>query len=488
MKILVLQLARFGDIYMTWPLLRALRRNNPNSEIHYLARKRFSEALTGLTAVDKVLELPSQAWAESLISEVKNDSANFSNSVGLVDKFIDKLKSENYDKIINLSFSPLSSFITHALETKQTECLGYSRFNDGTFRCLDPVSIYFYDQVGEIRSNRFHLTDVMAAMIGVDLIESDFQSPVQNFNFQNECHPQKTILLHVGASQRKKSLAGFQWGRIVKAFLKARPEFSITLIGSPQEKYIAEEILAHNPESRIISYVGATTVPQVFDLLKNAHSLIACDSMAIHMASLTNTPCFNISFKSVNFWETGPLSSGSVVCLIENPESINSYALAEKWSQFVTGGNPEGVFYAQKSLPRFIGKTTDTEDFQWKLLQSLYLNEPFPVTEDGLFCECVDKVYQLNNLLIENLKKLKDKSYPYANLLLDQTENTLMSLGKYHGAIDVILRWYRGKKVMVPPLKKDEIINEYLKIHLEFRSILKMYLWTENETQTLKKE
>ena len=488
MKILVLQLARFGDIYMTWPLLRALRRTYPESEIHYLARKRFSSALTGLEAIDKVLELPSQTWADSLINEVKSDNGSFADSVALVDKFLKQLKNENYDKIINLSFSPLSSFITHALETKKTECLGYSRFNDGTFRCLDPVSIYFYDQVGEIRANRFHLTDVMAAMLGVDLIESDFQSPTQDFHFQHDCNPQKTILLHVGASQQKKSLAGFQWGRVVKAFLKTRPEFSVTLIGSPQEKYIAEEIMAHNPESRIISYVGSTTVPQVFDLLKNAHSVIACDSMVIHMASLTNTPCFNISFKSVNFWETGPLSSGSVVFLLESPESINSYMLAEKWSQFVTGSNPEGVFYSQKSLPRFIGSTTETEDFQWKLLQSLYLNEPFPVTEDGLFCECVDKVYQLNNLLIENLKKLKDKSYPYANLLLNQTENTLMSLGKYHGAIDIVLRWYRGKKVMVPPLSKDEIINEYLKIHLEFRSILKMYLWTENETQTLKKE
>lgn len=488
MKILVLQLARFGDIYMTWPLLRALRRTYPHSEIQCLVRKRFSDALSGLDAIDKVLELPSQAWAESLIKEVKNDNANFSESVGLVEKFIDQLQGENYDKIINFSFSPLSSFITHALEGNKTECLGYSRFNDGTFRCLDPVSVYFYDQVGEIRSNRFHIVDVMAALVGVDLIENDFRSPTQGFNLQYECHPQKTILLHVGASQKKKSIAGFQWGRIVKAFLKIRPEFSIALIGSPQEKYIADEILAHNPDSRIVSYVGSTTVPQVFDLLKNAHSLIACDSMAIHMASLTNTPCFNISFKSVNFWETGPLSSGSVVILLENPESLNSYALAEKWSQFVTGSHPEGVFYTQKSLPRYIGKTSDSEDFQWKLLQSLYLNEPFPVTEDGFFCECIEKVYQLNNLLIENLKKLKDKSYPYAQLLLDQTENTLMSLGKYHGAIDIILRWYRGKKVMVPPLKQDEIINEYLKIHLEFRSILKMYLWVENETQTLKKE
>ncbi len=33
MKILVLQLARLGDIYMSWPMIRAVKRKYPNAEI-----------------------------------------------------------------------------------------------------------------------------------------------------------------------------------------------------------------------------------------------------------------------------------------------------------------------------------------------------------------------------------------------------------------------------------------------------------------------
>ena len=51
MRILVLQLARFGDIFQTWPTLKALRRQHPESEIHFLVRSRFSEAASGLTGI-----------------------------------------------------------------------------------------------------------------------------------------------------------------------------------------------------------------------------------------------------------------------------------------------------------------------------------------------------------------------------------------------------------------------------------------------------
>lgn len=50
MKILVLQLARFGDIYLTWPALRALRRRYPDASIHLLVRERFVAATEGLGA------------------------------------------------------------------------------------------------------------------------------------------------------------------------------------------------------------------------------------------------------------------------------------------------------------------------------------------------------------------------------------------------------------------------------------------------------
>lgn len=405
-----------------------------------------------------------------------------------VSEFIHQLKSENYDKVINVSFSPLSSYLTHAVAAEKTHVCGYTRFSDGSFNCSDAISLFFYDQVGEDRSNRFHVTDLLAAMVDVDLVETDFASPIKDFCFSHACHPEKTVLLHVGASQKKKSLAGFQWGRVVKSFLQMAPQCEVALIGSPQETYLAEEIMAHNPEGKVVSYVGKTRVPEIFDLLKNSHSLMACDSMALHMADLTKTPCFNLSFKSVNFWETGPLTLGSVVYRCEAPETINTLEIAERWARFVKGESISDVFKVHKSMPRYQGSTSVENDFQWNLLQALYTNEPFPVAEDLLFCECIEKVYQLNDLLIENLKMIREKDFSHSQTLLSQTENTMMTVARFHPAMAILLRWYRGRKIKVAPGGRHEIIDQYLKVHLEFRSILKVYLWSDSDLTDLKKD
>src|SRR5687768_9988443 len=107
MKILCLQLARFGDIYQTWPVLNALKRTHPGCEIHFLVKERFQAAAEGCDVVDELLTLPSREIFEPLFSE----SPNTFRSLSFLDRFISKMRGENYDRIINLSFSPVSSFL-----------------------------------------------------------------------------------------------------------------------------------------------------------------------------------------------------------------------------------------------------------------------------------------------------------------------------------------------------------------------------------------
>ena len=58
MKILVLQLARFGDIYQTWPALKSLRRSYPEATIDLLVRDRFEAATRGLDAISTARVFP----------------------------------------------------------------------------------------------------------------------------------------------------------------------------------------------------------------------------------------------------------------------------------------------------------------------------------------------------------------------------------------------------------------------------------------------
>ena len=145
MKILVLQLARLGDIFQTWPTLHALKRQG--AEIHVLVRPRFRAAAEGCDAIQTIHEFET----DSILSPILNDSRRgLQPSLEAVDSLMHKLDGEKYDRILNLSFSPLSSWITFDLEMrafqrgKAMAVAGYTRHIDGALAIPDDASAFFF--------------------------------------------------------------------------------------------------------------------------------------------------------------------------------------------------------------------------------------------------------------------------------------------------------------------------------------------------------
>src|SRR4051812_25965887 len=104
MKILVLQLARYGDIYLTWPSLRALRRQNPDAEIHLLVREKFKAATEGLGSGIIVHTMPISDILAPLVSGPGVSSPSVEVAKFVLDEWIDQLSAIKWDRIINLSF------------------------------------------------------------------------------------------------------------------------------------------------------------------------------------------------------------------------------------------------------------------------------------------------------------------------------------------------------------------------------------------------
>lgn len=485
MKILVLQLARFGDIFMTWPILSALHRQYEGVEIHGLVRSRFKEALQGHPHCQKVIELPSKEWIASVIEELKVDQTSFSVSLKKVDLFIESLKAEKYDRIINFSFSPLSSYIVHALEREGVQVTGYSRFQDGSFRCCDAVSQYFYDQVGETRENRFHVIDLMASMADVDLLESDFKcapaSPELTYVL-----PAKYVLVQLGASQSKKSLASFQWVRLFKHLLNELPSYHFVLVGSKEDKATSDEIQYFLKSNKVISLVGQTALTDLFTLLEKAEFALCTDSVLIQMANLKQKRTLSLSFKTVNFWETGPLAPGSAVYLSTHPETFEIQKAAEKIAAFAIGKMEPDFYQTRLEIPRFASVSLMDNDFNWNLIQALYLNASFPVCDDYSFIQICTKMTELNDIICESYQGLNSKNFESLILVIERTEETLFATEKLHSAAAILIRWLLGRRIQLGPASALEVIEEYKKIHHEFKQILKMYVF--EEAATPKKE
>ena len=95
MKILIIRFSSIGDIVLTSPIIRCVKNQLANSEVHYLTKNSFKEILSSNPFVSKIYTI------EKEVSEV-----------------INQLKEEKYDLIIDLHDNIRSHQVSSALKTK----------------------------------------------------------------------------------------------------------------------------------------------------------------------------------------------------------------------------------------------------------------------------------------------------------------------------------------------------------------------------------
>lgn len=470
MKILVIQLARLGDIYMTWPALRGLRRTFPNAEIHLLTRPRFESAVCGLNAVDRHWSLPVRQILEPLVSE----TPRIRESIGRLDQVLSDLKNEKFDWIINFTFSPASSFLTDLISQPNTRVNGYTRFPDGYLAFADEVSSYFYAQVGVDKKNRVHLTDIFASMINLQYAESDWSSPeIEAFHLPL---PERYVVLHVGASEKHKSLSAAQWVRTLEKVQFEAQKLSLVLVGSKEERAIADAIQKSLPRKEIVNLVGVTQVPDLFPILQEAELLIGCDSAPIHMASLTDTPTFNISIGRVNFWETGPKATLSFIYRVEEPSQLRVAELSDVLNQLLSGAVHESLIIRSPGMVSYERIETVSDKFQWDLIQAIYMGGAYPLAERLEIVLGAQHLRDLNQFSIEQISMVPTKGLDFVGPLLDQADEVIKKMSQQVPELSPLINWYLAEKSGVAPGSIEDICKATLSIHQRFVNHLQVYI------------
>ncbi len=474
MKILVLQLARLGDIFQSWPGLRALRRDYPDAQIDLMVRPKFSGAVEGLEAISNCLILPTEEMIKPLIQ----DRPDLMASIHQVSQTILKLKNQKYDRIINLSFSPVSSYLVHAIQEPSTEVSGYTRHSDGFFDISGEMSTYFYAQVGIGRRNRFHLTELLAGTLGVELASEDWRPPVlpeTQFNL-----PEDYIVLHVGSSEAQKSLPASRWARILNYFHEKNPSFYAVLIGSKAESSIAELIDDYCPQVKILNWVGKTSIADLFSILTQSRLLVGCDSAPMHIAGFTKTPCLNLSLGSVNFWETGPRSPRSFIVRAPAPDQVLSESISEAMAEILQGKDPVGLIKYIPENPCYLMEESNEEKFGWELILALYMAQPFPKTENIDFFQGCQKFHQINEVILENLKVVSGKNLKPLKPVLDRSDEIIHKLAEIVPVLKIYSDWLKAERARVKPGPLQDTIQATIKMHHTLRLLIRPYVIEES--------
>lgn len=105
MKILIIRLSSIGDIVLTTPIIRCLKNQIPNVELHYITKNMFKEIVENNKYIDKVYAFDDD-----------------------FDAVLQQLKSENYDAIIDLHSNIRSYQIQRYLKVKRVFRYSKQRF------------------------------------------------------------------------------------------------------------------------------------------------------------------------------------------------------------------------------------------------------------------------------------------------------------------------------------------------------------------------
>lgn len=294
-KVAIIQLTRIGDLVQTLQAARQFKAENPDVELTLIARSKFAKGIKFLleTVFDKFY-----------LFETKDFfiEKSFDGALSEVNSFLSEINSNNFDMLVNLSFSKASAYLANSLNAKVK--FGLLRNNKNEIAIQDKWSQFVYSNVMTHGNSPFTLVDIYRYILGVkeNLVLTTDQSHKRS----------NSIVIHPFASQKKKRWGMNKWSELIYKLAKDHPDFTFHIVGGNEDTKETSRLL-HTPalqkyKDRIFGHAGKKNIGDVYQLLDKANLFIGHDSMVSHLASETLTPSIIISLGTVRPFETTPYS------------------------------------------------------------------------------------------------------------------------------------------------------------------------------------
>ena len=227
MKILVIRFSSIGDIVLTTPVIRCLKNQISDVEIHALTKKKFSGLYKSNPYINKVYEY--------------DDSLK---------KNIEELKLENYDYIVDLQKNKRSLRVCRALHRPHSSFpkLNFKKFLLTTFKINLMPDIHIVDRYFKAVEKLGVKNDCQ----GLDFFISEKNNyPLSELpeNFQNGYHA-----FVIGGTYKTKILPAV---KIVEIIQKLNEP--VILLGGPDDVERAEEIIRQTTYFPVPEPVEGTT-------------------------------------------------------------------------------------------------------------------------------------------------------------------------------------------------------------------------------------
>lgn len=304
-RILVLQLARLGDLVQTWPLLRQLRQAYPEAQLSFLADRLLADLAGMGPRVDDFYALDFREI--SFLASQRPEEA-----YRRLARLLKDWQNPGFDLVFNLNFSRLSLLTAYFLGGR---VIGYQPVCGGREFWREPWLTLVYGLVHARAFNRLHLSDVFRHLAPISGPAP--ATPVAPISSTGE----PVVALQLATRHPRRTWPLGYFSRLA-GLLVEKLGARVWLLGTAEEQPLGEELLSSlEPpyRERLENLQGRTDLAELAGRLAEADLAVSGDTGTLHLAAALGTPVLAIFFGPASCFETGPYGLGHVVLQAEPP-------------------------------------------------------------------------------------------------------------------------------------------------------------------------
>lgn len=285
LKILVVRFSSIGDIVLTTPILRCIKQQLKNVELHYVTKHNFLSVIENNIYVDKIFTI------KDSLQEV-----------------IPELKKENYDYVIDLHRNIRTLKLKTALGKKSFSFnkLNWEKFLIVHFKINKLPNIHIVDRYFETIKTLGVKNDGK----GLDYF-IDNKDKINVATTLPALFHEKYNALVVGGSYFTKQIPINKLNKICD-----KSSLPLVLLGGKEDANIAEQV--HQLyQTKTINLCGKLTLNQSASIIQQANKVITSDTGLMHIAAAYKKDIVSLWGNTIPEFGMGPYLAGENSQLLE---------------------------------------------------------------------------------------------------------------------------------------------------------------------------
>ncbi|MEQ1798472.1 MAG: glycosyltransferase family 9 protein [Lacibacter sp.] len=261
LKFLIIRFSSIGDIVLTTPVVRCLKQQVPDTEIHYLTKFSFHKVIASNPYIDKFYYLQDN-----------------------LDLLMHELREENYDYIIDLHHNLRTLKIKKELKVK---AFSFNKLN---------IQKWLLTNLKINRMPALHIVDryldtVKTFAVTNDGKGLDYFIPKEEEIQQKDlphAHSLGYVGIVIGAAHATKKLPVHKLKELCTLL-----DHPIVLLGGPEDRAVGDEITTVD-NIKIYNACGKFSINESADLVRKAKLIITHDTGLMHIAAAFKKPIISV--------------------------------------------------------------------------------------------------------------------------------------------------------------------------------------------------